>query len=322
VKSLFTRMIGRENQRDKADSLPILIPSHSLIISPLEAQRRSLIGVVACRMAISLQIDKIIQDSLMNLALTTEKLVGNKDDEPHYLLFLASHLVTWIKENEDVYFRVRELGMSGKYYEVFLSVHENIKDELHSIFHPMSLNGRASLSSQDEVWQVYRDVIFAATQRKFLLVENNDVGKYKEGQLLCEVAIKERPDIPRARDTAKTRLLENEMNQTQVMSILLVISEAITNILKHAEEGKMTIALKDHRIYIVVEDKGPGFDLKLLPNMTLLSGYSTKKSLGQGFTLMMKLAEQVLLATNSQGSAIILVFEIKEGAANEDKAIV
>ncbi|WP_419879142.1 ATP-binding protein [Brevibacillus centrosporus] len=55
------------------------------------------------------------------------------------------------------------------------------------------------------------------------------------------------------------------------MSHLLVISEAITNILKHAQEGKMSIVSTDSMIHVVVEDNGPGFPLELLPNTKLLS---------------------------------------------------
>jgi anti-sigma regulatory factor (Ser/Thr protein kinase) len=322
VKSIFSKIFGSEVHGNSADPQLAQLPSSPSIDSLFEAQKRSLIGVVARKMAIQISVDKIVQDSIMVLALATESFAGNKKDESDYLLFLAEHLVIWVKEKEDVFFRVRELGMSGKYYEAFLSVYEDVKEELSSIFHPNSLSDREPLSSQDEIWQVYRDVIFAATQRKFLLIQNNEVSKYKEGRILCEIIIKERQDIPMSRESAKIQLLKNEMNQTQVMSILLVISEATTNILKHAEEGKMTITLNERRLYVVVEDKGPGFDLKLLPNMTLLTGYSTKKSLGQGFTLMMKMAEQVLLSTTSEGSVIILMFEMKEGAASEDKSIV
>ena len=60
---------------------------------------------------------------------------------------------------------------------------------------------------------------------------------------------------------------------------------------------------------IIIEDTGSGFPLKTLPYTTLMAGYSTKKSLGQGFTLMMKLATQVLLKTSSSGSTIVLIFE-------------
>jgi anti-sigma regulatory factor (Ser/Thr protein kinase) len=227
--------------------------------------------------------------------------------------------VRWIQEKEDVYSRIREIGVQGKYHQCFLEVYEDVKEDIYFSIHPR--DECTSLSEQEEVWQVYRDVMFAATQRKFLLIQKTEVNKYKEESILCEFTIKERPDIPKARDGAKVSLLESGFNQTEIMSFILVISEAITNILKHAEEGKMTILQRDREFYVIVEDRGPGFNLKQLPNMTLMAGYSTKKSLGQGFTLMMKMAKQVQLATDSEGSTIILIFENKEGDDSEGKSL-
>jgi phosphoglycerate-specific signal transduction histidine kinase len=76
----------------------------------------------------------------------------------------------------------------------------------------------------------------------------------------------------------------------------------------------------DSTVNVLVEDIGPGFPLKLLPNTTLMAGYSTKKSLGQGFTLMMKMIEQVLLSTVPyEGSTLILIFTREEGGPNIDQ---
>jgi anti-sigma regulatory factor (Ser/Thr protein kinase) len=95
------------------------------------------------------------------------------------------------------------------------------------------------------------------------------------------------------------------------MSWILVLSEAITNTIKHAELGKMTLveSVEEEEIRFVIEDNGPGFPLKDLPKNTLLAGCSTKKSMGQGFTLMMKIAKQVILYTSPRGSTIILTFD-------------
>ncbi|ERN54642.1 ATP-binding protein [Alkalihalophilus marmarensis] len=97
-----------------------------------------------------------------------------------------------------------------------------------------------------------------------------------------------------------------------MMNWLLVISEGITNIIKHAEEGRVTLyrCIEREELYAVIEDKGPGFPLDRLPNMTLFAGYSSKESLGQGFTLMTKMTKRVLLYTSPIGSTIILTFDL------------
>jgi anti-sigma regulatory factor (Ser/Thr protein kinase) len=160
-------------------------------------------------------------------------------------------------------------------------------------------------------WTVYRDVIFAATQGKFLLITEEEVRNYRVGNILCEGIIKERSDIPACRNKAKDSLEHKVTNKAKIMSWLLVLSEAITNTIKHAEEGTMTI-LEDEEaseIRFIIEDKGPGFPLKDLPKTTLLAGYSTKRSMGQGFTLMMKMTKQVVLYTSPIGSTLILLFD-------------
>jgi len=205
-----------------------------------------------------------------------------------------------------------------------LEVFEESKEDIH-LYIPLKPNVSDIVHAdegEDKVWQVYRDVIYAVTQSKFRLIRQNEVDLYKQGKLLCEASIKERSDIPKARDLAKQQLLDCGVSQKAIMGQLLVISEAITNILKHAEEGKMTIVQGEtENINVLVQDKGPGFPLKLLPNTVLMAGYSTKQSLGQGFTLMMKMADQVLLMTiPGEGSTIILVFKCKKEEPNDKKS--
>nr|WP_245247298.1 MULTISPECIES: ATP-binding protein [unclassified Paenibacillus] len=212
------------------------------------------------------------------------------------------------------------MRLPDKFHVCLLEIYEEIKQDIGRYIPEGRSPEISHVTEDDEIWQVYRDVIFAATQRKFLLIRKTEVDEYKQGSLLCRVSITERSDIPKARDLAKQNLLELGFSQSVVMSQILVISEAITNILKHAKEGIMFIVATDTEIHVLVEDKGSGFPLKLLPNTTLMAGYSTKKSLGQGFTLMMKMTDQVLLSTvPDEGSTLILVFNRKGGEQNAEK---
>jgi anti-sigma regulatory factor (Ser/Thr protein kinase) len=238
----------------------------------------------------------------------------NTDLDPsRYIADLVEYMVGWEERGEDVYLKLKEYAPPDPYYRCFLEFHEEYKEDIR--LHLPALRSRSpeNYSEQDEVWQVYRDVIYAVTQRKFLLIRRHEVQSYKKGRSLCRATITERQDIPKAREAAKQCFIELGVPQTELMSHLLVISEAITNILKHARTGTMEIVLEDSEIHVLVEDEGPGFPLKLLPNAALMSGYSTKKSLGQGFTLMMKMTERVLLSTiPGEGSSLILIFKRKE----------
>jgi anti-sigma regulatory factor (Ser/Thr protein kinase) len=227
-------------------------------------------------------------------------------------------MLKWSEQKLDVPHQIKRLDVRPDIQNAMLKAYDIYKNDLFSTPHTAE-EQQLTASSNDEKWQVYRDVIFAATQEKFLLITEEEVNQYKEGIVLCEGRIKERSDIPTCRNLAKEKLESEGFSHSMIMSWLLVLSEAITNVIKHAEEGKMTIIKdeKNHEIRFIIEDKGPGFDLKDLPKKTLLAGYSTKKSLGQGFTLMMKMTKRVLLFTSSKGSTIILNFDIgKENKNN------
>ncbi|PYE48831.1 ATP-binding protein [Paenibacillus barcinonensis] len=235
-------------------------------------------------------------------------------EETAQLEYLASSLFNWLGKNDDVYLKLRQLKLGPVYMDLMLAVYEDVREYTY-LFADKTQKETAATESAQEVWHVYRDVIYAATQQKFKLIQAEEIGPYRQGTLILEVPIQERSDIPRARELAKERLLLTGQPLSRVMNKLLLISEAITNILKHASEGTLSIVQTPEDIHVFVADNGPGFELKLLPYTILMEGYSTKNSLGQGFTLMLKMADQLLLATSDQGSTLILIFH-EEGATH------
>lgn len=253
-------------------------------------------------------------DSLFFLSLSKSSFANpNKENQSEFILYLSEQLLKWSDQNQDVPQQIKSLDIRVDIQNAMLKAYEIYKSDLFNIPAEKEKTVSTNLTSNDK-WEVYRDVIFAVTQGKFLLIKKEEVNKYKEGIVLCEGTIKNRSDIPICRTLARESLELEGFNKTTIMSWLLVLSEAITNIVKHAEEGKMTLIKdeKNQEIRFVIEDKGPGFALKNLPKMTLLAGYSTKNSLGQGFTLMMKMAKTISLFTSSEGSIIILIFDLKK----------
>jgi anti-sigma regulatory factor (Ser/Thr protein kinase) len=253
-------------------------------------------------------------DYLFYLSLSKSFFTNpNKENRSEFILYLSELMLKWSEQKLDVPYQIKNLDVKPDIQNAMLKAYDIYKNDLFSIPNTAE-EQQLTVSYNDVIWEVYRDVIFAATQEKFLLITEEEVNKYKEGIVLCEGRIKDRSDIPNCRNLAKEKLELEGFNNSTIMSWLLALSEAITNVIKHAEEGKMTIIKdeKNHEIRFVIEDKGSGFALKDLPKKTLLAGYSTKKSLGQGFTLMMKMAKRVLLFTSSKGSVLILNFDIKE----------
>lgn len=279
-------------------------------------------GYLSKKLAHYLQLEDNEGDLLFYLSFAKPSFLSSVNEE-ELLLLLSEQMLIWWKQNQNIQENVKSLDVRHDIQNAMLKAYEIYKEDLFSTITFEFEKEQAAQSKDDNEWKVYRDVMFAATQGQFLLITIDEINQYKSGTILCDGRIKERSDIPLCRNLAKEILEQRGYEKTKFMSWLLVLSEAMTNTIKHAEEGKMTIFhdKEENEIRFVIEDKGPGFDLKDLPKTTLLAGYSTKKSLGQGFTLMMKLTKQVLLFTSSKGSTLILVFESNKNMENLDAVI-
>ncbi len=88
--------------------------------------------------------------------------------------------------------------------------------------------------------------------------------------------------------------------------LLLSFGEALTNSLKHAGGGVWELRRAGDAIQVVVSDKGDGIDFRRLPRAALVAGFSTKQSLGVGFTIMLELSDRILLCTNGDGTTVVI----------------
>lgn len=288
------------------------LPSLPSDLSYSELNFKTTRGFLAKKIGQYIGMNKTDGEELFYQSLTNSSLKPlNKENRIENILYLCELMLNWNEQQIDILTQINNLSISNELKNALFKVHSIYKKE---IFTPISQSYyELELQQNQSEWEVYRDVIYAATQGQFLLISEEEVSQYKRGNVFCQGIIKERSDIPACRNLAKASLEQKGFNKTKVMSWLLVLSEAITNTIKHAEQGKMTLIEDEQNseIRFVIEDKGPGFSLKELPKTTLLAGYSTKKSMGQGFTLMMKMAKQVLLCTSANGSTIVLTFESK-----------
>ncbi|MFB5191912.1 ATP-binding protein [Alicyclobacillus fastidiosus] len=319
MKHFIDKMFRPSHKDSKTQSVFPSLPAH---LTKRDAQQRALVGWIARRVGQLLTLEVEESDFLFYAAFSYQSK-DDKKNEFDKILYFAERLVRYGATHKSVLEKAPDIMVTPTLENCLTKVEEEYRGDL-SRDREYQISGRddrghppfAAQTKEDDwnkrVWQVYRDVIFAATQKKFLLITNQEVDSYRRGNVHLEVEIKERADITKCREDANHVFLKLGCAPSSIMGRLLVISEAVTNILKHAEHGKMMLVDDDHSTRAVIQDKGPGFSITDLPNTTLLAGYSTKKSLGQGFTLMMKMSDQVLLATSPEGSTIILVFNKKQ----------
>jgi anti-sigma regulatory factor (Ser/Thr protein kinase) len=298
LRRLFTKVFKDSTQDKKTPSLP-------LDLTYREVSFRTKRGFLARKLCQYAGLEAADGDEAFYSSLACAAC-EETSEEYELFLYLSELMLKWAEEDVDIREKIMRMDIKTEIQNGMLKAYEMFKEDLFSVKKADS----DPKPPEWERWKVYRDVILASTQGKFLLISERELKGFKKGRVFCEGTIQQLADIPACRHRAKDSLEAMGYSESTIMGWLLVLSEAITNTIKHGEEGRMTLVEDEdqNEIRFIVEDKGPGFSLKELPKTTLLAGYSTKKSMGQGFTLMMKMSKQVSLYTTSEGSTIILSF--------------
>lgn len=155
--------------------------------------------------------------------------------------------------------------------------------------------------------QIYREAIEAVTGGKLLLIERKELAFYNSGiKPDMQMKVESPKEIDAARRAIEEMLKDIGMPENEIFTFLVCVSEAVTNALKHANGGKCSIWLKPDRIQVLVSDTGQGISFKDLPKATLMNCFSTTKSLGCGFTIMLRFTDKVILTTDSDGTTVIM----------------
>ncbi|MFB5087018.1 ATP-binding protein [Psychrobacillus sp. PGGUH221] len=297
--SKFLRKVPKPND----SSLQTVYPKLEEFSSFENVKKSTITGWIAYQMAKNLSVNEEQIDLFFLKPFIQKDYQEHIEPEAETILQLAQSATLWIQNDSLIEEEIKQLNLSPAYTKVLSRVIREVQTE-------KDLQEKA-YSESKEIWNVYRDVIYSASQGHFLLVEKTDLIRYKSGKLLCEAEIKQREDIPLARNAATEVFERVNLKPSKMMSYKLIVSEAVTNVLKHAEYGKLLIYQDEitSTLRVIIEDTGKGFPLKILPQTTLMAGYSTKKSMGQGFNLMLKMADQLVLETSTSGSTLILILK-------------
>jgi PAS domain S-box-containing protein len=140
----------------------------------------------------------------------------------------------------------------------------------------------------------YREVIRCVTRNKFHLVDAAEVTT--AGELVLDTPLDEMVDYPRMRERLRQVAAEAGMEVPVIRDLVLAAGEAATNAIKHD--------LSEDRIIVRISDQGTGISTEDLPASLLQPGFSTKISMGMGYTLMLELVDKVWLATGQEGTIV------------------
>ncbi len=158
--------------------------------------------------------------------------------------------------------------------------------------------------------QFYRDTIKSVTQGKLDLVSFEEVKEYLDpAGLISSVESPEDCAVARSKtmDFCKMNGLADDVH----CPFELAIGEAITNAIEHANGCRVFAGISNSYIWVAVSDTGSGISTILLPGATLRRGFSSKVSMGLGYTIMMDATDNITLCTGPEGTTIVLSINTK-----------
>ena len=175
------------------------------------------------------------------------------------------------------------------------------------------------LEMEKERRGIMRDVIFAVSGGKLVLAEETELAHMRAGgRPRGHMEIVTSAGVGGARALTEQVLRDMHMDRDRIFDMVLCVSEASTNALKHAHGGLLEVFDVDGRAQVWVTDQGSGIDFSLLPRSTLMKGWSSKTSLGYGYTILLELLDRVVLSTSRRGTIVVMEMALEPMADAAD----
>lgn len=152
----------------------------------------------------------------------------------------------------------------------------------------------------------YRETILSVTNGKLDICEYKDV----EDCIIRStggITVDDYSEVAAARRQVEEFCEAHGITGDRGAAFMVGVGEAITNAVKHGVEGKVYVGEDENRVWVVVTDKGKGIASLILPRAVLLRGFSTKPSLGLGYSIMLEVSDLILLNTGEQGTSVVLM---------------
>lgn len=157
----------------------------------------------------------------------------------------------------------------------------------------------------------YRETIFSVTGGTLDICDADSVEPYvAKARALVEAD--SAAEVSVARHEVKQFCENHGLVGERLDVFLTAVGEAITNAIKHGMHGKIFAGEDATSVWIAVCDEGSGIESLILPRAVLLRGFSTKPSLGLGYSIMLEACDRILLATDEEGTTVVLVKEKNE----------
>jgi anti-sigma regulatory factor (Ser/Thr protein kinase) len=156
----------------------------------------------------------------------------------------------------------------------------------------------------------YRETILAVTGGRFEIADPEPAEGWIEDPVVSmRVAVSQ--EMVDARHALTSYCQQAGMDEDSVREFELAIGEALGNAVKHAGEGWMYVGRHEESVWAAVVDHGKGIDTFIIPKVALLAGFTTKASMGLGYTLILRVCDHVKLATGPDGTTVVMEKSLK-----------
>ncbi len=166
-------------------------------------------------------------------------------------------------------------------------------------------------SMEGQKRQFYRETILSVTDGKLNICDPPELRPYLS-KAIIKMEVRDASHVGPARKVLEQYFSQNELTGERLSTFIIAVGEAITNAVKHGEYGRVYGGTKDGAVWAGVTDNGSGIESLVLPRATLMRGFSTKPSMGLGYSIMLEIADRILLKTGRNGTTVILLKNIEK----------
>ncbi len=151
----------------------------------------------------------------------------------------------------------------------------------------------------------YKQAITAVTQGVLEIMEPEMIERYLSDPVI-DVPISEPSHVTMTRYLIRDTVVRAGMKGDRMEGFMLAVGEAAANALKHTGGGQVMAGVRDGNVWAAVIDDGPGMDTLLLTQAVFRKGFSTKPSLGLGYTFILEGSDHVVLSTGPTGTIVVM----------------
>ncbi|MCA9795025.1 MAG: PAS domain-containing protein, partial [Candidatus Eremiobacteraeota bacterium] len=168
----------------------------------------------------------------------------------------------------------------------------------------LDLMTRQLVEAEFEKKAFYRRVVQAVTDGKLHLVDAEDVPTF---EATVRLDLEEADNYRVCREQLRALGEQAGLDDDAIEDLVLGAGEAVTNAIKHATGGICLAGLDESGVVVRVVDQGAGIHADDLPDTLFRTGFSTKISLGLGYTLILKVMDSIWLSTGTEGTILQMV---------------